>query len=95
MPPMTDPSGPTFEAQAHRQSAAVAASDMAADDQTFVDALGSDEEHEFYGRPENQVPQGPPRRREQATDLVLPRSSPNEPEQVSAAAESGDRACDP
>ena len=82
---MNDPNGPAFEAQAHPQSAAVAASDMAADDQTFVDALPPDEEHEFYGRPENQVPQGPPRRRERATDPAPSRSSPREPEQLKAA----------
>ena len=29
------------------------------------------EEHEFYGRPENQMPQGPPRRRPRPEDQPL------------------------
>jgi hypothetical protein len=33
-----------FAAEAHRQSAAVAASDHAADDQAFIDALSLDDE---------------------------------------------------
>ena len=45
------------------------------------------EEHEFYGRPENQVPQGPPRRRmEPMTDPVPVRFPPDVLEQVRAAA---------
>lgn len=33
--------------------------------------MTSEEEHEFYGRPENQLPQGPARRRKQRmTDPV-------------------------
>jgi len=39
-----DTRSPGFAAEAHRQSAAVAASEPAADDQAFIDALGSDEE---------------------------------------------------
>ena len=42
-PPMIDPSDPAFAIQAHRQSAAVAASAHAADDQIFIDALSLDE----------------------------------------------------
>ena len=59
-PPMTDLNDPAFATQAHRQSAAVAASDLAADDQAFVDALGSDKEDELDSRPESQLPQRPP-----------------------------------
>jgi len=33
-----------FSAEAHRQSAAVAASDHAADDQAFIDAISADDE---------------------------------------------------
>lgn len=33
-----------FAAEAHRQSAAVAASDYADDDQAFIDAISSDDE---------------------------------------------------
>jgi hypothetical protein len=39
-----DVRSPEFSAEAHRQSAAVAASDHAGDDQAFVDALSLDEE---------------------------------------------------
>ena len=39
-----DTRSPGFAAEAHLQSAAVAASEPAADDQAFIDALGSDEE---------------------------------------------------
>ena len=39
-----DVRSPAFAAEAHRQSAAVAASAHAADDQAFIDALSSDEE---------------------------------------------------
>lgn len=39
-----DVRAPGFAAEAHRQSAAVAASDHAADDQAFIDALSLDDE---------------------------------------------------
>ncbi|MGF1596877.1 MAG: antitoxin MazE family protein [Acidimicrobiales bacterium] len=39
-----DVRSPEFEREAHRQSAAVATSGHAADDQAFIDALGLDEE---------------------------------------------------
>lgn len=39
-----DVRAPGFAAEAHRQSAAVAASEHAADDQAFVDAISLDEE---------------------------------------------------
>ncbi|MGH9153158.1 MAG: antitoxin MazE family protein [Acidimicrobiales bacterium] len=38
-----DVRSPEFTAEAHRQSAAVAASERAADDQAFIDAVSSDE----------------------------------------------------
>ena len=51
-----------------------------------------DEEHKVYGRPENQIPQGPPRRRrEPMTDPVPVRFPPDVLEQVKAAAEADDR----
>jgi predicted HicB family RNase H-like nuclease len=50
------------------------------------------EEHEFYRRPENQIPQGAPRRRkEPMTDPVPVRFPPDVLEQVRAAAEADDR----
>ena len=50
------------------------------------------EEHEFYARPENQIPQGPPRRRKESmTDPVPVRFPPDVLEQVRAAAEADDR----
>ena len=38
-----DVRSPQFAEEAHRQSAAVASSDQAADDQAFIDAISSDE----------------------------------------------------
>ncbi len=50
------------------------------------------EEDEFYKKPENQIPQGPPRRRkEPMTDPVPVRFPPDVLEQVRAAAEADDR----
>ena len=40
---VTDTRTPAFAAEAHRQSAAVAAGDQAADDQAFIDALSRDD----------------------------------------------------
>jgi antidote-toxin recognition MazE-like antitoxin len=39
-----DVRSPEFAAEAHRQAAAVAASEQAADDQAFIDAVGLNEE---------------------------------------------------
>ena len=39
-----DVRAPSFATEAHRQAAAVAASDSAEDDQAFIDALGLDHE---------------------------------------------------
>ncbi len=39
-----DVRSPEFEREAHRHSAAVAASEHAGDDQAFIDALGVDDE---------------------------------------------------
>ena len=50
------------------------------------------EEYEFYARPENQVPQGPPRRRTATlSDPVAVRFSPQMLDQVKAAAAAEDR----
>lgn len=40
---VADVRAPGFTAEAHRQAAAVAASDHAADDQAFIDALSLDD----------------------------------------------------
>ena len=54
--------------------------------------MPSDDGHEFYGRPENQIPQGPPRRRrEPMTDPAPVRFPPDVLEQVKAAAAADDR----
>lgn len=51
-----------------------------------------EEEYEFYSRPENQVPQGPARRRKQRlTDPVPVRFPPEMLEEVRAAAAADDR----
>ena len=42
--PVKDVRSPAFATEAHRQSAAVAGTDHAADDQAFVDGLGRDHE---------------------------------------------------
>ena len=50
------------------------------------------DEHEFYSQPENQVPQGPTRRRKQRmTDPVPVRVPPEMLERVKAAADADDR----
>ena len=55
-------------------------------------AMTPEEEHEFYSRPENQVPEGPPRRRRQRmTDPVPVRFPPQMLERVKVAAEADDR----
>ena len=38
--------------------------------------MNPDEDYEFYARPENQVPQGPPRRRSRMTEPLLVRLPP-------------------
>ena len=43
--------------------------------------MNPDEDYEFYARPENQVPQGPPRRRSRMTEpfpVRLPRAALDE-----------------
>ncbi|WP_420625108.1 CopG family transcriptional regulator [Candidatus Poriferisodalis sp.] len=50
------------------------------------------EEYQFYARPENQVPPGPPQRRTATlSDPVAVRFSPQVLEQVKAAAAAADR----
>ena len=50
------------------------------------------EEYEFYSRPENQTPQGPPRRRTSTlSDPVAVRISPQVLEQIKDAAAAEDR----
>lgn len=50
------------------------------------------EEHEFYARPENQVPQGPPRRRKAPMTAPIPvRFPPDVLDRARAAAEADDR----
>jgi hypothetical protein len=50
-----------------------------------------DEEHEFYARPENQQPQGPPRRRAGLTATVPVRFAPERLEEIRRRAEAEDR----
>ena len=51
-----------------------------------------EEEHDFYGRPENQVPQGPGRRRKQRMTAPAPvRFPPEMLERAKAAADADDR----
>ena len=55
--------------------------------------MSPDEEHEFYARPENQVPQGPVRRRKRAnlTELVPVRFPPETIDEVRRLADAEDR----
>lgn len=51
-----------------------------------------EEEHEFYARPDNQVPQGPARRRNSnLTEVVPVRFPPEVLEQIREAADADDR----
>jgi predicted HicB family RNase H-like nuclease len=52
-----------------------------------------DEEYEFYARPENQEPQGPPRRRpaSRLTSMVPVRFPPEMVEEIRRRAEAEDR----
>ena len=51
-----------------------------------------DEEYEFYARPENQQPQGPPRRRRSPLSAPIPvRFPPELLEEVRRAADADDR----
>jgi hypothetical protein len=50
------------------------------------------EEYDFYARPENQTPQGPPRRRKQKlTEMVPVRFPPDVLEEVRRRADDDDR----
>jgi predicted HicB family RNase H-like nuclease len=51
-----------------------------------------DEEHEYYARPENQVPQGPPRRRTSRLSEAIPvRFPPELVEEIRRRATDDDR----
>ncbi|MGH8887230.1 MAG: YlcI/YnfO family protein [Egibacteraceae bacterium] len=53
--------------------------------------MAPDEEHEFYAQPENQVPQGPPRRRARLGEPVPVRFPPELLEEIRRRAEADDR----
>ena len=53
--------------------------------------MNPDEEYEFYALPENQVPQGPPRRRSRMTEPVPVRFPPATLDEVRPRADAGDR----
>lgn len=54
--------------------------------------MDRNEEHEFYDKPENQKPQGKPRRRKnRLTELVPVRFEPDTLEQIRNAANADDR----
>lgn len=51
-----------------------------------------DEEHAFYAQPENQVPQGPPRRRRSPLTAMVPvRFAPELLEEIRRRADADDR----
>ena len=53
--------------------------------------MNPDEEYEFYALPENQVPQGPPRRRSRMTEPVPVRFPPATLDEVRRRADADDR----
>ena len=53
--------------------------------------MNPDEEYEFYALPENQVPQGPPRRRSRMTKPVPVRFPPATLDEVRRRADADDR----
>lgn len=53
--------------------------------------MSRQEEHDFYARPENQVPQGPARRRSKLTEIVPVRFPPETLEEVRRLAAVDDR----
>ncbi len=53
--------------------------------------MSRQEEHDFYAQPENQVPQGPARRRSKLTEMVPVRFPPETLEEVRRLAGVDDR----
>lgn len=53
--------------------------------------MNPDEEYEFYARPENQVPLGPPQRRSRMTEPVPVRFPPATLDEVRRRADADDR----
>lgn len=53
--------------------------------------MSPQEEHDFYAQPENQVPQGPARRRSKLTEMVPVRFPPETLEEVRRLAGVDDR----
>lgn len=54
--------------------------------------MSPDEEHAFYAKPENQEPQGPPRRRSSRLSAMVPvRLAPETLEEIRQRAEADDR----
>jgi predicted HicB family RNase H-like nuclease len=57
----------------------------------MTDRMTPDEEYEFYARPENQQPQGPPRRRAGLSATVPVRFAPERLEEIRLRAAAEDR----
>jgi predicted HicB family RNase H-like nuclease len=57
----------------------------------MTDPMSADQEYEFYARPENQLPQGPARRRGQLSATVPVRFEPERLEEIRQRAAAEDR----
>jgi hypothetical protein len=57
----------------------------------MTNEMNSSEEHAFYAKPENQVPQGPARRRERLTEMVPVRFPADMLDEVRRRADLDDR----
>ncbi|MDO5668599.1 MAG: Arc family DNA-binding protein [Corynebacterium sp.] len=60
-------------------------------DQDSPPPMSADQEYEFYSRPENQIPQGPGRRRSRLSSPIPVRFSPETLDEVKRRAAADDR----